>query len=124
LLYTAIGIRRFAPRGDAASVAVQTRASTLMKEPGMSEDLTADEICKLLQLEPNATCGFVRETYMSKLAIAAGGLPSPFANERPMGSALYFLVTQTAPVRLHRIRNDQLYLYYLGRPAGSPHAAR
>lgn len=82
----------------------------------MADDLTADEIRTLLQLEPNATCGFVRETYVSKLSVAPGGLPPPFANERPMGSALYFLVTQTAPVRLHRIRNDQLYHYYLGDP--------
>jgi len=48
--------------------------------------------------------------------LAAGGLPPPFANQRPIGSALYFLVTPTAPVRLHRIRNDQLYHYYLGDP--------
>src|SRR5262249_48991142 len=27
-----------------------------------------------------------------------------------------FMVTPTAPVRLHRIRNDQLYHYYLGDP--------
>jgi hypothetical protein len=33
-----------------------------------------------------------------------------------VGSALYFLVTPQAPVRLHRIRNDQLYHYYLGDP--------
>ena len=33
-----------------------------------------------------------------------------------MGSALYFMVTPTAPVRLRRIRNDQLYHYYLGDP--------
>jgi len=26
------------------------------------------------------------------------------------------MVTPTAPVRLHRIRNDQLYHYYLGDP--------
>ena len=32
------------------------------------------------------------------------------------GSALYFMVTPDAPVRLHRIRNDQLYHYYLGDP--------
>jgi hypothetical protein len=43
-------------------------------------------------------------------------LPPPFADGRPLGSALYFLVTPTAPVRLHRIRNDQLYHYYLGDP--------
>src|SRR5262249_3824232 len=47
---------------------------------------------------------------------AAGGLPAPFAEGRPLGSALYFMVTATAPVRLHRIRNDQLYHYYLGDP--------
>jgi predicted cupin superfamily sugar epimerase len=82
----------------------------------MTGDLTADEICSLLQLEPNATCGFVRVTFGSKLPIAAGGLPAPFADARPLGSALYFLVTPGAPVRLHRIRNDQLYHYYLGDP--------
>jgi uncharacterized protein len=58
----------------------------------------------------------VRITYLSSLSIAAGGLPAPFADGRPMGSALYFMVTPDAPVRLHRIRNDQLYHYYLGDP--------
>jgi uncharacterized protein len=72
----------------------------------MSGDLTADEVRSLLRLEPNATCGFVRVTFVSKQSIAAGGLPAPFAEGRPLGSALYFLVTPDAPVRLHRIRND------------------
>jgi uncharacterized protein len=76
--------------------------------------MTADELRTLLKLEPNATCGFVRLTYVSKQAIAADGLPAPFADGRPLGSALYFMVTPGAPVRLHRIRNDQLYHYYLG----------
>jgi predicted cupin superfamily sugar epimerase len=82
----------------------------------MSDELTAEEVRSLLNLEPNATCGFVRGTYVSDSSIAPGGLPPPFADHRPMGSALYFLVTSTAPVRLHRIRNDQLYHYYLGDP--------
>ncbi len=82
----------------------------------MTDELTADDIRTLLELEPNATCGFVRTTYLSAHSIAAGGLPAPFADGRPMGSALYFMVTPTAPVRLHRIRNDQLYHYYLGDP--------
>jgi uncharacterized protein len=81
-----------------------------------TREMTADEIRKLLQLEPNATCGFVRVTFESKLSIAADGLPAPFGDKRPLGSALYFLVTPGAPVRLHRIRNDQLYHYYLGDP--------
>src|ERR671930_2211005 len=86
------------------------------KDARMADELTADDIRTLLKLEPNATCGFVRISYLSPQSIAAGGLPSPFADARPLGSALYFLVTPTAPVRLHRIRNDQLYHYYLGDP--------
>jgi predicted cupin superfamily sugar epimerase len=93
-----------------ATPAAKTRVAA------MSNDLSADEIRTLLQLEPNATCGFVRVTFVSKQSIAAGGLPPPFAEERPLGSALYFMVTPVAPVRLHRIRNDQLYHYYLGDP--------
>jgi predicted cupin superfamily sugar epimerase len=82
----------------------------------LSDELSADEVRSLLQLEPHATCGFVRITFMSQERIAPGGLPAPFADGRPAGSALYFMVTPDAPVRLHRIRNDQLYHYYLGDP--------
>jgi hypothetical protein len=82
----------------------------------MINEMTAGEIRALLKLEPHATCGFVRVTFISKKWIAAGGLPPPFAEGRPVGSALYFMVTPDAHVRLHRIRNDQLYHYYLGDP--------
>src|SRR6187401_3853011 len=82
----------------------------------MTNDLTAEEVRALLKLEPHATCGFVRVTFISNQRIAPGGLPAPFLDGRPVGSALYFLVTPDAPVRLHRIRNDQLYHYYLGDP--------
>jgi hypothetical protein len=82
----------------------------------MIDDLTADEVRALLKLEPHATCGFVRVTFISETRIAPGGLPPPFASGRPAGSALYFMVTPDAHVRLHRIRNDQLYHYYLGDP--------
>lgn len=82
----------------------------------MINGMTADEIRALLKLESHATCGFVRVTFMSEKRIAPGGLPPPFAEGRPTGSALYFMVTPDAPVRLHRIHNDQLYHYYLGDP--------
>jgi hypothetical protein len=54
----------------------------------MIDDLTADEVV-LLKLEPHATCGFVRVTFISEMRIAPGGLPPPFASGRPGGSALY-----------------------------------
>lgn len=82
----------------------------------MERDLTSDEVKALLNLEPNATCGSVRLTYVSRDRIAPGGLAPPFAAGRPAGSALYFMLTPEQPVQLHRIRNDQLYHYYLGDP--------
>ena len=67
-----------------------TKSQDLPKVTPVTDDLTADEIVTLLKLEPNATCGFVRVTFVSKHSIAAGGLPAPFADGRPLGSALYF----------------------------------
>ena len=102
-----------------AAVLTPSLAANSQIEPKvtpMADELTAEEILSLLKLEPNATCGFVRVTFLSKQFIAKGGLPAPFADGRPLGSALYFMVTPGAPVRLHRIRNDQLYHYYLGDP--------
>jgi uncharacterized protein len=90
--------------------------SLVNPEKPVPENITADEIKTLLKLEPNATRGFARETYKSTLSIAPGGLPAPFDDTRPLGTALYFMVTPEAPVKLHRIKNDQLYHYYLGDP--------
>jgi uncharacterized protein len=109
--------RRRVLKGAAAVTAAAATASC--KGPQMKAPIarpTADEIIDLLQLAPNATCGFVRVTFTSKLLVAQGGLPAPFEDGRPLGSALYFLVTPHAPVRPHRIKNEQLYHYYLGDP--------
>ena len=95
-------------------------AAPLMAEAARAEvpgsRMTAAEIRKLLDLTPNATCGYVRVTFVSKHEAAAGALPAPYEAARPIGSALYFMVTPDEPVKLHRIRNDQLYHYYLGDP--------
>jgi predicted cupin superfamily sugar epimerase len=103
---------------SARTVAAQTGQTVAI--PGgsanMINDMTFEDVRKLLDLSPNATCGYVRVTFVSKLKIAAGGMQAPFADGRPAGSALYFMLTPEEPVRLHRIRNDQLYHYYLGDP--------
>jgi uncharacterized protein len=113
---TLAGAATLAP-GLAQAGAVDPEAQPLANPAKpMPDNVTADEIRTVLQLEPNQTCGFVRETYKSDLAIAPGGLPAPFQSGRPLGSALYFMVTPEAPVKLHRIKNDQLYHYYLGDP--------
>src|ERR1700722_6036290 len=78
--------------------------------------MSAGDIKSRLGLERHPTCGYVRETYRSAQQVDRDGLPEPFDGARPLGSALVFLVTPDAPVQLHRIRNDQLYHFYLGDP--------
>jgi predicted cupin superfamily sugar epimerase len=78
--------------------------------------LSADQVIVTLGLKAHPNCGFALETYRSKLRIPAGALPSEFAGDRALGGTLYFLVTPQAPVRLHRIRSDQVYHHYLGGP--------
>src|SRR5438046_9726080 len=118
-----IGRRNFLKRATFVGAAVVTpelavNAQRPSRNPvtQIPDELTADEVRNLLKLEPHATCGFVRVTFMSKERIAPGGLPAPFAAGRPAGSALYFMVTPGGPVRPHRISNEQLYHYYLGAP--------
>ena len=65
----------------------------------MIDGLTAEEVRALLKLEPHATCGFVRVSFISNKQIAPGGLPAPFVDGRPAGSALYFMVTPDAQGR-------------------------
>lgn len=99
-----------------AGAAALTPASVSAQGRAMHQGMSYQDVERLLDLKPNATCGYVRVTFMSKERIAPGGLPAPFAAGRPMGSALLFMLTPDQPVKLHRIRNDQFYHYYLGDP--------
>jgi len=83
-----------------------TESGTRHELPGGG--LSADRVRELLELESNQTCGFLRVSYVSEQKAAT--------KLRPIGSALYFLGTLQAPVKLHRIRNDQLYRYNRGDP--------
>jgi uncharacterized protein len=78
--------------------------------------LKAEEIRALLGLHPHQTCGYTNEIYRSSLVIPKDVLPSVYDGPRTLGGFLYFLVTREAPVRLHRIRSDQMYHYYSGQP--------
>jgi uncharacterized protein len=102
--------------GAASLSATGATAQGASQGTSMHQGMSYDDVRKLLNLEPNATCGYVRVTFMSPQRIAPGGLPAPFEAGRPMGSALYFMLTPDEPVKLHRIRNDQFYHYYLGDP--------
>jgi predicted cupin superfamily sugar epimerase len=72
--------------------------------------LSPADLIATLGLRPGS-CGFMATSYRSMVDVAPNG-----AARRPIGEALYFLVTPEARVQLHRIRSDQLYHHYLGDP--------
>jgi uncharacterized protein len=78
--------------------------------------LTTDRIIELLGLTKHPTCGYMGESFRSPLLVPASALPPEFGGGREFGGVLYFLVTPDSPVRLHRIRSDQVYHHYLGGP--------
>jgi predicted cupin superfamily sugar epimerase len=86
---------------------------------------SAQQIIELLGLTRHSTCGFATENFQSALSIPAAALPAEYGGPRKLGGTLYFLVMPEAPVRLHRIRSDQMYPYYFGevRVAGPDLAA-
>ena len=79
-------------------------------------ELSASEIMRLLKLEPHPTCGFVAETYRSTFRMPQSALPAGYESDRPLGSALYFLVSPERRMRLHSNRSDQFYLHHMGDP--------
>ncbi len=79
--------------------------------------LAAPEIIQLLQLKAHAReGGFYRETYLSSEKIPSGCLPSRYSSERAFGTAIYYLLTPETCSRLHRLKTDEIYHFYLGDP--------
>jgi len=101
---------------SARSAAAQTNPVAVGPGAKMINDMTFEDVRKHLDLSPNATCGYVRVTFVSNGKLRQEVCRPRSRDGRPVGSALYFMLTPEEPVKLHRIRNDQLYHYYLGDP--------
>ena len=79
--------------------------------------LTADEIIRLLHLKPLAgEGGFFAETYRSGRLLPPSALPFPSGESRHLCTAIYYMLTPETNSRLHRLKGDEIYHYYLGDP--------
>jgi uncharacterized protein len=76
--------------------------------------VTADEVIRILQLEPHPEeGGYFRETYRSAARVAPG---PPFQGERFTGTAIYYLLTDGTCSAMHRLPGDEIFHFYLGDP--------
>jgi len=79
--------------------------------------LTAERVAALLGLEPlPIEGGRYRQTYRSAETLARAALPARYDGPRPHGTAIYYLLRGDDFSALHRLRTDEVYHFYLGRP--------
>lgn len=73
--------------------------------------MTADQIKKLLNLDPHPVeGGYFRRTFTS-----AANLDLP-RGTRPQGTAIYYLLEAGAFSELHMLDSDEMFHFYLGDP--------
>ena len=73
--------------------------------------MTAEEIKKLLNLEPHPKeGGFYRRTYASASTVC---LPR---GTRPAGTAIYYLLEPGTFSEMHTLASDEIFHFYLGDP--------
>jgi predicted cupin superfamily sugar epimerase len=79
--------------------------------------MTADEVKRLLQLEPlQVEGGFFRETYRSRLMVPAEYLPKETRGARSIGTAIYYMITPETFSALHRVPGTEIFHFYVGDP--------
>jgi hypothetical protein len=60
--------------------------------------------------------GLYAETYRAAETVSAESLPPRYQSERSYGTAIYYLLTPATHSRLHRLKSDEVYHFYLGDP--------
>ncbi|MBD2704005.1 cupin domain-containing protein [Spirosoma sp. BT702] len=78
--------------------------------------MTAADYTKALNLQPHPEGGYFAETYRADETVTASALHSRFGGERSFGTAIYFLLESHHFSALHRIKSDEIWHFYAGRP--------
>jgi uncharacterized protein len=88
---------------------------------GMPALPTADELKKLLRLEPHPReGGWFRQSWRAEETLPASALPARYANGRQAGraagTAIYYLLEPDTFSEMHRLASDEVFHFYLGDP--------
>ncbi|HLG18664.1 MAG TPA: cupin domain-containing protein [Bdellovibrionota bacterium] len=75
---------------------------------------TVEGLIRLLDLRPHPEGGYFAETYRAKGVIPKKGLPSEYGSDRNYSTAIYYLLPQGSVSKLHRLRTDEIFHFYLG----------
>lgn len=84
-------------------------------------EMTAEELKRLLQLEPHPReGGWFRQTWRAQETIAGDRMPSRYVlgrdAGRAAGTAIYYLLEPDSFSEMHRLMSDEVFHFYLGDP--------
>jgi len=80
----------------------------------LMSDIAISDLIAQYDLKQHPEGGYFKETYRSAGSIPAGVLPKSFIGNRSYSTAIYFLLPKGARSSLHRIRQDEVWHFYLG----------
>jgi predicted cupin superfamily sugar epimerase len=83
----------------------------------MMTAMTADDLKKLLKLEPHpCEGGWFAETWRSEETISETALPERYTSKRAAGTAIYYLLEPHTFSEMHRLASDEIFHFYIGDP--------
>ncbi|HSC33898.1 MAG TPA: cupin domain-containing protein [Thermodesulfobacteriota bacterium] len=79
--------------------------------------LTAERIIKLYNMKPlPGEGGYYVETYRSAENIERTSLPERYDSDKSHSTAIFYLLTPDTRSRIHRLKSDEVYHFYMGDP--------
>ena len=78
--------------------------------------MTAEELIMQLDLKPHKEGGFFAEAWRSPEKLAVNALPPRYSGSRTLSTSIYYLLTSDTFSRMHRLRSDEVFHFYLGDP--------
>jgi len=92
-------------------------AAVTTTAPTSKETLTCEQTRELLDMQPNPEGGFFKETMRdTSVAISKSTLPPQYKVDRPISTAILFLLPSGGVSHLHRIPCAETWHFYLGEP--------
>ena len=96
---------------NAATDAVAAPSNHTLKE----EKMDPQKLVEHFSMSPHPEGGFFAETYRSQGAIPADALPG-FGGTRNFSTGILFLLRRGEYSHLHRLKQDEMWHFYLGIP--------
>ncbi|MEN9858024.1 MAG: hypothetical protein RIT50_146 [Bacteroidota bacterium] len=78
--------------------------------------MAPSDLIKRYSLQPHPEGGYYTSTYQASMLLSQQDLPSVFKGDRPVSSAIYYLLEKGDFSSFHRIASDECWHFYSGDP--------